>query len=124
MAGLLYEDLTEKIRQSAFEVHSYFGNGYLEKVYENALFHKLSKQGLNCKQQVPLRVHFEDDVVVGEYFADLIVEDKILIELKTVEKLDKIHFAQLKNYLKTTQFKLGLLINFGKAILEFKRVIL
>ena len=124
MAGLLYEDLTEKIRQSAFEVHSYFGNGYLEKVYENALFHKLSKQGLNCKQQVPLRVHFEDDVVVGEYFADLIVEDKILIELKTVEKLDKIHFAQLKNYLKTTQFKLGLLINFGKSILEFKRVIL
>ena len=102
MAGLLYEDLTEKIRQSAFEVHSYFGNGYLEKVYENALFHKLSKQGLNCKQQVPLKVYFEDDVVVGEYFADLIVEDKILIELKTVEKLDKIHFAQWKNYPKTT----------------------
>jgi GxxExxY protein len=124
MVNLLYEDLTEKIRQSAFEVHSYFGNGYLEKVYENALFRKLNKQELNCKQQVPLKVYFEDGVVVGEYFADLIVEDKILIELKTVEKLDKIHFAQLKNYLKTTQFKLGLLINFGKSILEFKRVIL
>lgn len=124
MAHLLYEELTERIRQAAFEVHSYFGNGYLEKVYENALFHKLVKQGLDCKQQVPLKVYFEDNVVVGEYYADLIVDDKILIELKTVEKLDRIHFAQLKNYLKTTRYKLGLLINFGKAILEFKRVII
>lgn len=124
MAELLYEGLTEKIRQAAFEVHSYFGNGYLEKVYENALFHKINKQGLDCKQQVPLKVYFEDRIIVGEYFADMIVEDKILIELKTVEKLDKIHFAQLKNYLKTTQLRLGLLINFGKSVLEFKRVIL
>ena len=124
MADLLYEDLTEKVKQAAFEVHSYFGNGYLEKVYENALFHKINELRLDCKQQVPLKVYFEDGVVVGEYFADLLVEGKILIELKTVEKLDKIHFAQLKNYLKTTQLRLGLLINFGKSVLEFKRVIL
>ena len=59
----------------------------------------------------------------GEYFADLVVEDKIIIELKTVENLDKIHFAQVKNYIKATEFKLGLLINFGKTVLEFKRII-
>ena len=82
MAELLYEDLTAKIRQSAFDVHEYFRNGFLEKVYENALAYKLRKQNLNCDQQVALKVYYEDDVVVGEYIADLVVENKIIIELK------------------------------------------
>lgn len=124
MEKLLYEDLTKKIRQAAFEVHHYFGNGFLEKVYENALAYKLKQVGIDCKQQASLKVYFEDKVVVGEYFADLVVESKIIVELKTTERLDKIHYAQLKNYLKTTGFRLGLLINFGKSKLEFKRVIL
>jgi len=124
MGRLLYEDLSEEIRQAAFEVHNYFGNGFLEKVYENALAYKLHQLGIDCQQQVPLKVYFEDDVVVGEYFADLVVENKIIIELKTVESLEKIHYAQLKHYLKATQIRLGLLINFGKPRMEFKRVIL
>jgi len=124
MAELLYEDLTAKIRQAAFDVHEYFRNGFLEKVYENALAYKLKKQSINCEQQVPLKVYFEDDVVVGEYFADLVVEKKIVIELKTAQSLDKIHYAQVKNYLKATRYKLGLLINFGKTTLEFKRIII
>ena len=79
--------------------------------------YKLKKQSINCEQQVPLKVYFEDQVVVGEYIADLVVENKIIIELKTAENLDKIHFAQVKNYLKATGYRLGLLINFGKIIL-------
>lgn len=124
MEELLYEELTGKILQAAFEVHHYFGNGFLEKVYENALAYKLHQFEIECQQQVPLKVYFEDNVVVGEYFADLVVENKIIIELKTAENLDKIHYAQLKNYLKTTRFRLGLLINFGKPKLEFKRIVL
>lgn len=124
MKELLYQNLTGKILQVAFEVHHYFGNGFLEKVYENALAYKLRKIGIYCQQQVPLKVYFENNVVVGEYFADLVVEDKIIIEVKAVENLEKIHYAQLKHYLKATRFRLGLLINFGNPKLEFKRVIL
>ena len=124
MENLLYEDLTEKIRQTAFEIHHYFGNGFLEKVYENAFAHKLHQLGIDCQQQAPLKVYFENNVVVGEYFADLVVENKIIVELKTVGNLEKIHYAQLKHYLKATRVRLGLLINFGKPKLEFRRVIL
>ena len=124
MNKLLYEELTSKIRQAAFDVHQYFGNGFLEKVYENALIYKLRQQEIMCEQQVPLKVYFENNVIVGEYFADLVFEDKIIIELKAIESLNKIHYAQVKNYLKATKFKLGILINFGKSILEFKRIIL
>jgi len=109
MKELLYQELTGKIRQAAFYVHNYFGNGFLEKVYENALAYRLKQLGIECKQQVPLKVYFEGDVVVGEFFADLVVDDKIIIELKTVEALQKVHYAQLKNYLKATGFRLGLL---------------
>ena len=124
MGSLVFEEITAKIRQAAFEVHKYFGNGFLEKVYENAFAYKLRQSGLECQQQVPLKVYFEKNVVVGEYIADLLVENKIIVELKTVENLDKIHYAQVKNYLKVTRIKLGLLINFGKTKLEFKRIIL
>ncbi len=124
MGNLLYEDLTEKIRQAAFEIHHYFGNGFLEKVYENAFAYKLHQLGIDCQQQAPLKVYFENNVVVGEYFADLVVENKIIVELKTVENIEKIHYAQLKHYLKATRVRLGLLINFGKPKLEFRRVIL
>jgi len=122
--NLLYEDLSEKIRQSAYEVHKYFGNGYLEKVYENALAYKLRQNNIRCDQQVPVNVYFENDVIVGEYFADLLIDNKIVIELKAVEIIDKIHYAQLKNYLKATKYRLGILINFGRPIMSFKRIIL
>ena len=124
MTELLYSDLTEKIRQAAFEVHQYFGNGFLEKVYENSLAYKLRKLELNIKQQESIKVYFENNIIVGEYIADLVVENKIIIENKAVQSLDKVHFAQLKNYLKATKFRLGLLINFGSKQIQFKRVIL
>ncbi len=124
MVELLYADLTEKIRQAAFEVHQYFGSGFLEKVYENGLKYKLELLGLQVEQQFSIPVYFIDNVKVGDYFADLFVEKKIIIELKTVSSLDKIHYAQLKNYLKATKIKLGLLINFGAPKLQFKRIIL
>jgi GxxExxY protein len=123
MGNLLYEDLTERIRQAAFEVHKYFGNGFLEKVYENALTYKLRQNDIQCDQQVPVKVYFENDLIVGEYFADLLVENKIVIELKAIETIDKIHYVQLKNYLKATKYRLGLLINFGRPVLMFKRII-
>ena len=124
MENLLYGDLTAKIRQAAFDVHSFLGNGFLEKVYENAFAYKLRKNSIECQQQVHLKVYFENNVIVGEYVADIVVDNKIIIELKAIENLDRIHFAQVKNYLKATKFRLGLLINFGKPILEFKRIIL
>ncbi len=124
MVELLYVDLTEKIRQAAFEVHEYFGCGFLEKVYENALKYKLELLSFDIKQQFPIPVYFINDTKVGDYFVDLFVENKIIIELKTVSSLDKIHFAQVKNYLKATNIKLGLLINFGTQKLQFKRIIL
>ena len=124
MTELLYADITEKIRQAAFEVHQYFGNGFLEKVYENSLAYKLRKLEMNVKQQESIKVYFENNIIVGEYIADLVVENKIIIENKAVQSLDKVHFAQLKNYLKATKFRLGLLINFGSKQIQFKRVIL
>ncbi len=124
MTELLYSDLTEKIRQAAFEVHQYFGNGFLEKVYENSLAYKLRKLEMNVKQQESIKVYFENNIIVGEYIADLVVEKKIIIENKAVQSLDNVHFAQLKNYLKATKFRLGLLINFGSKQIQFKRVIL
>ena len=121
---LLYEDITEKIRQAAYDVHKYFGTGFLEKVYENALKYKLEKKGLQISQQFQIPVYFIDNFKVGDYYADLLVENKIIIELKTASALDPIHFAQVKNYLKATKMKLGLLINFGTPKLQFKRIIL
>jgi GxxExxY protein len=124
MGDLLYSELSGRIRQAAFEVHQYFGSGFLEKVYENSLAYKLKKQEIQYYQQLPVKVVFEDDVIVGEYYADLLVEDRIIIELKAVTTLTRIHRAQVKNYLKATRYRLGLLINFGGFKLEFKRIIL
>ena len=121
---LLYEDITEKIRQAAYDVLKYFGTGFLEKVYENALKYKLEKKGLQISQQFQIPVYYIDNFRVGDYYADLLVENKIIIELKTASALDPIHFAQVKNYLKATKIKLGLLINFGTPKLQFKRIIL
>lgn len=124
MAELLYKELTGQIRQAAFDVHSYFGNGFLEQVYENALAYKLRQIPLKWEVQKPLKVYFEENVIVGEYFADLIVEEKVIVELKVAKRIEKIHLAQLNNYLKATKHKLGLLINFGDEKLQMKRVIL
>lgn len=123
MTNLMYENLSEKIRQAFYEVHKYFGTGFLEKVYENSLKYKLEKINLEVYQQYPIPVYYEE-IKVGEYFADLFIDQKIILELKVASTLDKIHFAQLKHYLKATGVRLGILINFGNNKLQFKRVIL
>jgi GxxExxY protein len=112
--------LTEKIIGCAFIVSNQLGCGYLEKVYENALAHELRKAGLNVRQQYPIIIRY-DGIVVGEYCADLVVENIVLIELKVAKSFDEIHFAQCLNYLKATDLPICLLMNFGHTRVEIKR---
>jgi len=115
--------ICDAIRQTAYQIHLYFGTGFLEKVYENALKHRLEKIGLDVKSQVGMVVHDEDGCVVGHYDADLIVEGKIIVELKAVRAINTAHEAQLMNYLKTTGIQDGMLVNFGSEKFEcIKRV--
>jgi GxxExxY protein len=114
-------ELTEKVIASAFTVSNVLGCGFLEKVYENALAHELRKAGLQVRQQHPVRVCY-DGVVVGDYAADLLVEETLLLELKAVSALDNVHLAQCLNYLKGTGLRLCLLMNFGKPKVEVRRI--
>ena len=115
--------ITEKIIGCAFKVGSTLGVGFLEKVYENALVHELSKIGLKVEQQKPITVYY-DGVEVGHFDADLFVEDKVLVELNVAKAFDEMHMAQCLNYLKATGLPLCLLINFGTLKVGIKRVIL
>lgn len=115
--------ITEKIIGCAFKVSNALGPGFLEKVYENALAHELRKAGLKVKQQYPIQVWY-DGVLVGDFDADLLVEDCVLVELKAAKSFDDSHMAQAINYLSATGFHLCLLLNFGKPKLDIKRVIL
>lgn len=114
--------VTEKIIGCAYEVSNVLGCGFLEKVYENALMHELHRNGLQAQQQYPMAVHY-DDVIVGEYIADILVEGLVLVELKAVQNLDKIFVAQCLNYLSATHLTVCLLLNFGKPRVEVKRFV-
>jgi GxxExxY protein len=114
--------ISEKVIGCAFTVSNTLGAGFLEKVYENALAHELRKAGLHVEQQRGITVHY-DGVVVGEYAADLFVENSLLVELKAAKSLEDIHLAQCLNYLKATDLTLCLLINFGTPRVQIKRVI-
>src|SRR3972149_11296752 len=107
------DGLTERIIRCAFTVSNDLGCGFLEKVYENALAHELRKAGLSVRQQCPIQVCY-DGQVVGDYAADLLVEDCVLLELKALKELDDVHLTQCLNYLKATGLSLCLLLNFGK----------
>ena len=120
---IIYKDLSYKIVGLAMQVYNTLGYGFLEKVYENALMVLLRKKGLKAEQQVPLTVYFEGEIV-GDYYADIVVEDKIILELKSVEKIIDIHRAQALNYLKATGYRLAILLNFGKEKLEYERIVL
>lgn len=109
----LHEELTSIIIKCFYAVYNQLGYGFLEKVYENALKIELESQGLIVEKQKPIKVHFRNNVV-GEYFADLIVEDEVILELKAAETLCEEHELQLINYLKATDKEIGLLLNFGK----------
>ena len=113
---------TYEINGAVFEVNRLLGPGFLEKVYENALLIELKNRGFRAENQVPITVNYKDKVV-GEYFADILVEDRIILEIKAVERLSKIHEAQILNYLKATGYKVGLLINFTYPKAEIKRYV-
>jgi GxxExxY protein len=105
--------LCDKVRETAYAIHQHHGNGYLEKVYENALVHRLRKLGLDVKQQHQLTIYDEDGTKIGEYFADLFIENSLIVELKATRTITDEHKAQLIHYLKGSKIEHGLLINFG-----------
>ena len=116
---LLHKEITEKIIKAFYKVYNTLGYGFLEKVYENAMAIELRKMGLEVKCQYPITVYYESEIV-GAYFADLIVNDIVVLELKASGYLLEEHECQLINYLKATKIELGLLMNFGKDA-EYKR---
>ena len=116
-------DVTYQINGAVFEVNRILGSGFLEKVYENALLVELRKRGLRAEAQVPIKVGYKGEIV-GDYFADLIVNEQVIIELKTLDRLENIHEAQLLNYLKATGIEVGLLVNFKNTKAEIKRMVL
>ena len=116
------DQLSELIIGCAYTVANTLGAGFLEKVYENAFAHELRKQGLEVAQQSGITVYY-DGIVAGEYIADLLVENEILVELKALKSLDNVHMAQCLNYLKATRLQVCLLINFGIPHIEVKRIV-
>jgi GxxExxY protein len=115
-------DLTEKIIGCAYKVYNELGAGFIEKVYENALMIELKNEGLAAQQQYPVKVYYKGNLI-GDYVADIVVEDRVIVELKAVSQLTKAHEVQLVNYLKATRLEVGLLINFGDQI-SIKRKVL
>lgn len=113
--------LCDQVRETAYAIHVYHGHGHLEKVYENALAHRLRKAGLNVRQQHPIQVFGEDGTLIGDYIADLLVGDGLIIELKTAKTLAPEHEAQILGYLKSARLEHGLLINFGSYQFQIRK---
>lgn len=116
------KDLTEKIIGCAYEVSNTLGSGFPESVYEKALHHQAVKIGLISERQYQMKVLF-DGILVGEFFADLLIGEKVLVEIKAVRTLDELHVAQAMNYLKASGMPICLLINFGRPKLEIRRFV-
>lgn len=119
---MLEEELTKRIIGASFEVLNELGAGFLESVYEKSLIIALEEKGIKSIAQAPLKVEFRGNIV-GEFYPDILVEDKVVIELKAIKNLAAEHEAQLLNYLKATGIRVGLLLNFGKPKLEWKRLV-
>jgi GxxExxY protein len=117
-------ELCDAVRETAYAIHVFHGHGHLEKVYENALVHRLRKLGLDVKQQHPLTVYDEDGTIIGEYLADLFVDGRLIVELKACRTLADEHVAQILGYLKASRIEDGLLINFGSFKFQIKKFIL
>ncbi len=119
--NLIHSELTDKIIGCIYDVYNALGHGFLEKVYENALVIKLRQIGLTVAQQAPVKVYFEGQLV-GDYVADILVENNVILEIKAVSELTKAHEVQLVNYLKATGIKVGLLVDFGEKLKIVRRV--
>jgi GxxExxY protein len=116
--------LCDVVRETSYAIHCYHRNGHLEKVYENALVHRLRKQGVRVEQQVALAVYDEDGTVLGEFFADILVEGCLVVELKACRVVAEEHIAQLLGYLKSSCIRTGLLVNFGGPRLYVKKYLM
>jgi hypothetical protein len=116
--------LCDVVRETSFEIHRYHRSGHLEKVYENALAHRLGKLGISVQQQHSLPVYDEDGTLLGDYYADLYIEECLVVELKACRTLCDEHVAQILGYLRASQIEHGLLINFGAPHLQVKKYIL
>jgi len=113
--------LCDQVRETAFALQKFHRHGHAEKVYENGLAHRLCRQGLKVVRQHPLHVYDEDGTILGEYFADLLVEDQLIVEIKACRSLVDEHVAQLIGYLRSSRREHGLLINFGAPILQVRK---
>ncbi|CCG54413.1 Protein of unknown function [Flavobacterium indicum GPTSA100-9 = DSM 17447] len=122
MNKLLHKEVSEKILKAYYNVYNSLGYGFLERVYQNSMYYELIDLGLDVVAQKQIKVYYKGKIV-GEYFADLIVENKIIVELKATSVLIQSHSTQLYNYLKTTNIEVGLLLNFGEEA-EFERIII
>ncbi len=121
MTSLLHKSITDAILKVYYEVYNELGYGFLEKVYQNAMYFELKSLGYKVEAQKQIKVYFKKQLV-GEYYSDLLVEDKVIVELKATELIMNVHVAQIMNYLKATPIEVGMLLNFGEEP-EFKRLI-
>lgn len=121
MVNLLHKSITDTILKVYYEVYNELGHGFLEKVYQNAMYFELKSLEYKVEAQKQIKVYFKKQLV-GEYYSDLLVEDKVIVELKSTELLMNAHVAQIMNYLKATPIEVGILLNFGEQP-EFKRLI-
>jgi GxxExxY protein len=114
--------LADIVRETSYAIHCYHGCGHLEKVYENALVHRLRKLGLKVEQQWPLTVYDEDGTIIGQYFADLIVEGHLVVEVKAAKATSGEHIAQVLGYLRSSRMEHGVLVNFGSAKFQIRKL--
>ncbi|HEV7522481.1 MAG TPA: GxxExxY protein [Candidatus Angelobacter sp.] len=119
---LLHSELTEKILGIYYDVYNEIGHGFLESVYNNCMFLALNRAGMSVRREVPVPVYFRGQDV-GQFKADLVVDNSVLIELKAVQNLDRAHEAQIMNYLRATELEVGLLLNFGSPKPQFRRIV-
>jgi len=117
-------ELCDLVRETSFAIHQFHRHGHLEKIYENALAHRLGKAGLLVQQQHPIQVFDEDGTILGDFYADLIVEGQLVVELKAVKGIADEHVAQLLGYLRSSRMEHGLLINFGAPVLYVKKFVM
>ncbi len=116
-------ELCDRVRGIAYDIHLYHGQGHLEKVYENALAHRIRKAGIEARQQHPIKVYDEDATLIGEYAADILVDQRLIIELKASKAIVPEHEAQILGYLKSSRLEHGLIINFGSYKFQIKKYI-
>jgi GxxExxY protein len=117
-------ELCDLVRETSFAIHQFHRHGHLEKIYENALAYRLGKAGLQVQQQHPIQVFDEDGTILGDFYADLIVEGQLVVELKAVKGIADEHVAQLLGYLRSSRMEHGLLINFGAPVLYVKKFVM